>query len=440
MSNFVETEKALSQKNLNFTRIERVKYWSTILLRFGTVQTFVQLIGVLSGILLVRTLSKEEYAFFTIAATIQGSMAVLADSGVGIALSAIGGKVWQDRYRFGQLINSAIMLRRYFSFVSILTITPILFWMLISKGTSVSYSIIMAVAVLAGLTYQLNVGILSSITRLHSQIKKIQTLDLASVLVRLLLLILAYFTFLNAPVAISIAGAVSVMQFYVLMRWSRDYADLGAPVDDDDKAAILKVVKSQIPNAIFYCIQGQLTIWLISIFGSTHNIAEIGALGRLAVIFTIFNSIMSSILLPAFSRCQTYKKLLNLYWQIISGTLLVVFLLLTLSWLFPEKLLWVIGKNYSALGEEVFFIAMNAAVTTLMITMWSINCSKAWIKHSWFNIPFTIAIQILMILTLDVSTVKGVIVFASISAIPSIIVNAILTYRGFLSFRSYAID
>ena len=80
--------------------------------RFVSFQILAQSIGVLSGILLVRTLDRREYAFFTIANSMQGMMNLLADTGLSIGLTSIGGRVWQDRFRFGQLIGTTMHLRR----------------------------------------------------------------------------------------------------------------------------------------------------------------------------------------------------------------------------------------------------------------------------------------------------------------------------------------
>ena len=66
----------------------------------------VQLIGFAAGILLVRRLDQHEYALFTIANTMQGTINVLADIGISIGLVSIGGRVWQDRHRFGELVGT----------------------------------------------------------------------------------------------------------------------------------------------------------------------------------------------------------------------------------------------------------------------------------------------------------------------------------------------
>jgi len=49
-------------------------------------------------------LEQREYAFFTIANTMQGTLNLLADVGISVGLVSIGGRVWQDRPRL-QPIN-----------------------------------------------------------------------------------------------------------------------------------------------------------------------------------------------------------------------------------------------------------------------------------------------------------------------------------------------
>src|SRR3712207_1208952 len=70
-----------------------------ILGTFAAVQAAVQIIGFASGILIVRSLDQREYAYFTIANTLQGTLNILADIGISIGLVSIGGRVWQDRER-----------------------------------------------------------------------------------------------------------------------------------------------------------------------------------------------------------------------------------------------------------------------------------------------------------------------------------------------------
>src|SRR6202043_3033570 len=75
---------------------------------YAAVQMAVQVLAFASGILLVRWLPQQEYAYFTIANAMQATLMLLADIGISVGLISIGGRVWQDRHRFGQLINTGL--------------------------------------------------------------------------------------------------------------------------------------------------------------------------------------------------------------------------------------------------------------------------------------------------------------------------------------------
>jgi O-antigen/teichoic acid export membrane protein len=423
-------ENRIAAAFLGFVPRERIRARARTLSQFVTVQVAVQLLGVASGILLVRALSQAEYAYFTLANSMQATMSILADSGISIGLSSIGGKVWQDRDRFGQLINTALRLRRYLACIAALAVTPILAWLLISNGAPGMYAGVITLTVLVGVNYQLLTGVLMVVPRLHSQIKRVQALDSIAAATRLALLAVAYFIFLNAAVAIWATIVSVILQYVVLNRWAASGIDTGAPVSRADQREMLGIVKHQAPNAVFYCFQGQLTVWLISIFGNTKSIAEIGALGRLSMIFSVIGAVMTSIVLPSFARCQAPRELRARYFQVCGGFCFLGLLLVAASAFFPDQFLWVLGSKYAHLRNELLLMMIMAAFNALVAAMWSLNSTKAWIKYSWLNIPLVILTQAALLLVINVSTIHGVLWFGILSLLPTFLLNSGLSYRG----------
>ena len=62
-----------------------------------------QCLGFGAGILVIRNLPKREYALYTLGTATLSMIMILADSGIGSAMTAVGGRVWRDRYRLSQL-------------------------------------------------------------------------------------------------------------------------------------------------------------------------------------------------------------------------------------------------------------------------------------------------------------------------------------------------
>jgi O-antigen/teichoic acid export membrane protein len=417
--------------------IRRAFQRAKIVGNFAIVQAVVQIIGFLSGILLVRTLEQREYAYFTIANTMQGTINLLADIGISVGLVSIGGRVWQDRHRFGQLVNTALAVRRKLGAVAIIIVTPALYFLLVKNGASVSYTAVLIVVVLAGLLIQLSLGILAVVPRLRSDIARIQSIDLTGAIARLLVLVALMYFFLNAGVAVAVATATLLLQYAMLRKYVAGVIDLDAPDNAEDRAAMFGFIRKLAANAVFYCLQGQITVFLISFFARrASSVAEVGALGRLAMIFAVLSNLLINVFIPAFARCQSARKLRWLYAAITGGVGAFSLLVLCGAGIFPDQFLFVLGGKYAHLHRELLLVVGGAVLSALTGTFWALNASKAWVAGSWLYIPLTLGTQIALIPYTDFSSVMGVLTFNLISAIPNLLLNIVLSYRGFRSFQS----
>src|SRR5947209_20361726 len=181
--------------------------------RYAIVQGLVQIVAFASGILLVRWLPQREYAFFTIANAMQATLMLLADIGISVGLISIGGRVWQDRHRFGELIKTGLGLRRKLAAGAVVIVAPILYAMLTKNGASSIYALLLIVVILAAFFIQLAVDIYSVVPRLHSHIGRIQKIDFICATVRLLLILGLVYLFAIAGLAVAIASAAFLLQY-----------------------------------------------------------------------------------------------------------------------------------------------------------------------------------------------------------------------------------
>jgi O-antigen/teichoic acid export membrane protein len=200
----------------------------------------------------------------------------------------------------------------------------------------------------------------------------------------------------------------------------------------------MAIVRAQAPNSIFYCIQSQLIVWLISVFGSAQGVAEVGALGRLAVIFAVLSSVMGNVIYPRFARVQEAHLLWKRYWQILGGHAALAFCLLGLTWMLPEALLWVLGPKYTHLDRELFLMVLSAVLFSVLACMWQLNVARGWIVSPWLMIPIGIVVQVILIFVFDVSTVRGVLLMNIYSMIPGFFLNLLRTRQGINRFKGAA--
>src|SRR5438309_11663956 len=202
--------------------------------RYALVQALVQLIAFLSGILLIRHLDQRDYAYFTIANTMQGTLNLLADMGISVGVVSIGGRVWQDRRRFGELVNTALALRRKLGAAAILVVTPFLYLLLKRNGAPLGYAAFLIALVVAGLLAQLAIGVLAVVPRLRSDLGRIQLIDLVAAVARLGAIVLLLFFLLNGAVAVAVGSAALLLQYVMLRRYVNAVIDSDAPQNPDD--------------------------------------------------------------------------------------------------------------------------------------------------------------------------------------------------------------
>ena len=223
----------------------------------------------------------------------------------------------------------------------------------------------------------------------------------------------------------------------MLRHYVARVVDLNAPENPEDRHEMVRLIKHLAANSVFYCFQGQITIFLISFFGrNVSSVAEVGALGRLAMIFAILANLMTNIFVPAFARCHNPRKLRWLYAGIIGSVAAFSLLILAGAALFPNQFLFVLGNKYAHLHRELILMVGGAVLSALTGAFWSLNASKAWVAGAWLYIPLTLVTQVALIPFTDFSSVGGVLTFNILSAVPNLLLNLAMSYRGLHSFAA----
>jgi O-antigen/teichoic acid export membrane protein len=418
----------------------RLIEWVRLLAGYSFVQAVAQGLGFLAGIMIVRTLPKEDYAWFMIVNTIGPVMNMLSDNGITNSLAAIGGKFWQDDARMGSLVRTAMILRRRLVIFSFLVVTPFLVWMLWHNHASAVTIGWLVPITLAGVVLQLNSGVLGVVVSLRQQVGRMQLLAFSGVLPRLALIALfASLGLLNAPLTVA-AGTVALAgQFWLLERWVKPQIAWNAPPDKEYRRDILAIVKRQAPLTIYFCLQGQIGIWLISIFGNVQRVAEVGALGRIGMIFAILISTTSALVVPRFARCQDPVTLRRRYAQILFGFAGLVGCGTLFSWLLPGSLLWLLGAKYNQLGSLVWLAVLATGTGSLAGLLYSLNVNKGWIPPAAIVIPVEILTQVILCFSFDLSSVRGVLLIGVFAPIIPSLMNLFIGMRKLNSVARLAI-
>lgn len=408
--------------------------WVRLFAGYSATQAVAQGLGFLAGIMVVRMLPKEDYASFVLVNTIGPMMNLLSDNGITNSLSAIGGRFWQDDGQMGSLVRTAMILRRRLVAFSFAAITPVLVWMLWRNHASPTIIGWLIPITLAGVFIQLNTGVLGVVVSLRQQVGRMQLLAFSGVLPRLALIALfGFLGLLNAPLTVA-AGTIALGgQFWLLRHWVRPQIHWDAPPDREFRREILAIVKRQAPITIYFCLQSQIGIWLISIFGNVQRVAELGALGRIGMIFSILISTTSALVVPRFARCQDPARLRSHYAVILSGFTAFLLFGTVFSWLFPSPLLWLLGAQYAQLTDLVWLAVLATGTGSLAGLIYTLNVNKGWIPPARIAIPLDIITQLVLCLTFDLSSVRGILLIGMLAPVVPGLLNLLVGIKNISS-------
>ena len=424
--------KALVTRLRADPRYARMFEWGMLVSITGSGQLLVQGLGVLSGFLIIHMLSTQEYALYTLAYTMMGTLVALADGGINAGVLAHGAKSWQDKGSMGEVVATGLQLRRKFSMVALAVSLPVLFVLLVKHGAAWQFAVLILLALVPAFMATLTEDILEVPVKLNQDITALQKNLIVVNVMRFALLLSTIFFLPFAAMAILANGLPRIWANYKLRKIAVKFTDFSRQPNADVRRGILTMVKRTLPGAIYYCLSSQLSVWLISIYGDTDAIAQIGALGRLAAILTVVGGIFSTLVVPRFARLPERSDILMKRLVQIIGLMAGISLVSCgLAYFFPTQVLYLLGSNYSGLDVELLLSVLGGCVSMMLGISYALSLTRTWVVPVTFNVVSCIAVQVLLIFLLDFSTARGVLIYG--------LLNSIWAFTLFLGYLVYRI-
>ena len=418
------------------TNSKQITGWVKLISLTGSAQVVVQAVGMLSGIIIIRLLSVEEYAFYTLANTMLGTMTILADGGISSGVIAEGGKVWQNTKKLGSVINTGLKLRKSFALFSLLILLPVLGYLLWKNDASWQTIGLVSLSILPAFYAALSDKIYQIPLKLNQSIAPLQKNQVLVSIGRLVLISGSLFIFPFTFIALLGNGIPRLIGNYKLKKLSEPFTDFTEPPKQAINERILKIVKLTIPGSIYFCISGQITVWLLSLFGNTNAVAQIGALGRISTLFSLFTILSATLFIPRFARQkQDYSQLLRVYIKILLVIFSVLFFAVLLLKLFSPYVLIILGKDYTNLNYELFLSLVAAGVGVLSGVSFNLNSSRGWIINPIMLIGFNLLGIFISIVLLDLSNLIDVLLMNIIINLIGLVLNVFFGFYKIFKFK-----
>jgi len=371
-----------------------------------------QLVGAISGILLVRWMSIPDYAIYTVATTMAGAVFVLTKGGPHMGLSAVLSRVWPDRAEAAKAVASSFKTRLL---ISALTLPPLLgvsAYLFHSAGAGAWLVILLVVLLALIWIADMYSGIIDQVLFFDGKAVQVQVADTLIAAGRLVLI-----------VAIRLAGLLSVVLAFAttlfvvaarippIQKWvGQSLGKTNAAVDPAMEATVKSVAFRQIPVDIFSLLQAQAALFYLTVeTANSGELATYGALSRIAQILTPFSALSLAYFLPAFAS-STDRVLPRLGWFVVLGSLPAV-ALLALVFAEPQWILFVLGESYEDQAGPLRVYAIVLVILTAVNVAWALVSHRGWNRWAWLRIPIGVAWIVFAPWIIPVDTAAGAYVF-----------------------------
>jgi hypothetical protein len=198
-----------------------------------------------------------------------------------------------------------------------------------------------------------------------------------------------------------------------------------------ERAELRGIVLGSLPSAVFFCVQGQVTVLLAGICSHGEVVADAGALARFAIALNILFAAINALAVPRFARCREPERLRSLAARYLGWVALCTVAIGAFTAAFPSLPLRLVGGQYARLEPEMRLMGLNLALLFLVHALFALNSARAWIRFTnAANIPLTLCAQAGLLCLIDVSHVRGIVLFSTLSLIPNLATVVVDMIRG----------
>ena len=396
-----------------------------VLTQFFSFQIGLQFLNLLFGFLIIRWLSKEDYAKYSITFSFQSFVNALVDLGFSSAIIGMIGNNYADKQMVGEYIKVAKFYRQRL-FWLIVPVSCVFFIFLVSKyDWKATDCFFLYSSVVVFLLAQGWSSYYSPLLLIHKSYDAYYKPQIVSSFYKLIVLVGFHIgELLNVFIGVWLNTFSMVFNAVSYKNATTQYYTATDIVNGNKKAEVRNYLLPIIPGLIFWAFQGQISIFLISFFGNSDNIADVAALSRLGQIFLLLSALSTVVISPFLAR-QTGKSFVRYF--LISSFLAISIsgLLVSLAFFYPLPFLFLLGSDYYNLKHEVGFIMISGSVSYLAGFFYSIQSVKKWmfLWHSVLNIVLTLVIQIGCIVSFKLDSTLNVILISIFSAAVNMCTN-----------------
>lgn len=365
----------------------------------------VQGVSFISSVIIIRTLSTENFALYALTYAGLGISQAISDGAISQAVLTLGGKIHEDRSALSDMMVTARRLMLENVCVAGLLVIPLWLWSAYRHSAGISSLAMLAALIVVTSVFQVSGNTYKSLLFLRKEVSYVQVSETAAAFLRLIV-IAATITLFPNPVWAVASGVIidSIRTLYLKRRCQRYCSSIGT-FDASIAKAIRTFTFKLLPTTIYRAFSSQILLFLLSLVGTTASVAGAGVLGRIQQVFAVVPSFVASLMAPRISMEQKSPTVVKLIWKFSA---LSVFMPLAIAMpliLFPGMLSLAFGNDYNGLENETRIFTLACALGVAAAGVASCSNARRWLISPWLVIPIHLTSMIAAILIFGSSNV-----------------------------------
>lgn len=384
----------------------------------GGVETLGVIAGGLAGLLIVNVLPKDQYAQYTFLLACMTLLLGITDLGLAhCSLPVVGERAREVPWVVGAC-QRVFHWRWALLGAGAAIVVPYFFYTTLEHDWGGAGYWLSAVLFVAIVLTTLREHFANTVLLILGHIPTLNKIGLKTTAVRLglvgivLLLPITAYSVTGIVAATAIAGVVSVL-LYKRALVGHGVAETRLDAGDARRvdAQVVRIARPLVLPAIFYQVQGVVTVLLVSLFGTANMLAEVGAFGRLAMVLMVLDRMTNVLLFPAIARAPTGAKLATTMVRVHALYLMgMALLLVTAIWL-PQYWILLLGKQYSAMAPYVWIVFLASMLNNAAGLAFRTLAVRGATSNQSFSIPLVLVVQALYLWMFGAADLRAVLMF-----------------------------
>jgi len=417
-----------------------VLQWVGKIGNFTLLQIAIQAINAVTGILIVRHLPADQYAWLTIVTSMNAAFIVLTEPVTNTGAQAIGGSIWKDRDALSTLVATTLHVRWAWLGWFAIGLLPWTLFLLSKSGASMPSAVLLCSAGFLAVPAVTAIFVHNLLPKLFCDLPPLQWSELGGAAFRLIFCGLGLLIGKIAWLILTATAAAHWCQLHLISLWTKARTVPNAPVSEIQADQLSKSMKSMAIYSIFLCFQAQAGVWLLGVFGSVNHIAELGALARLAILLAPLGSIAQLLFIPAIAKCTSMERLKYMSLLFLSGAGSLGVTVYLMCFLVPQPFLWILGPSYYHLTAELPLAMALASLNVITTILWSYNTARSWNWLSKWVPPATLAVLATAAWIMRPTTLSSVILFQMVGLLPSLLIGLHQSSKGWEAYKRMSIS